>query len=233
MEYSKPFLYLYPINKINVMSNLTNFQEKLISDIQKEFTKLNTKEEVNSKGKKFSLATIENCINEEEKFIEIVQKHNEKMIATFSKLMLKEIKDFNKEFGKVIDLKHEFTKYANSTGGMFSYMVEANKKTPKNQYTSSETILYFVSKVKFNRSNDQWNYFNNADYRQYYLDFKREKVSITLESGKIVQLYKIIGAQYLTKSWLHRENAEKYDSLEEMLQCNSEVQKSIVQLVQK
>jgi len=215
------------------MTNLTKFQEQLISDIQKEFTKLNVKEESNSKGKKFTLATIENCINEEEKFIEIVQKHNEKMIATFSKIMLKEIKDFNKEFGKVIELKHDFHKYKTSTQGILSYMIETNKKSPKNEYKSSETILYFVSKVKFNRGNDQWNHFNNADYRSYYLDFKREVVSITLESGKKVGLYKIIGAQYLTRDWLGREQARKYDSLDEMLQRDDEVQRAMVQLVQK
>ena len=215
------------------MSNLTKFQEQLISDIQKEFTKLNTKEEANSKGKKFTLATIENCINEEEKFIEIVQKHNEKMIATFSKMMLKEIKDFNKEFGKVIELKYEFTKYENSKQGLFSYMVETNNKSPKDEYKSYETILYFVSRVKFNRAHKDWNYFNNADYRTYYLDFKREVVSITLESGKKVHLYKIIGAQYLTKDWLNRENGKKYDSLDEMLQRDDEVQRAMVQLVQK
>jgi|688.fasta_scaffold99251_6 hypothetical protein len=215
------------------MSNLTKFQEQLITDIQKEFTKLNTKEEINSKGKKFTLATIEDCINEEVKFIDIIKKHNEKMIAAFSKMMLKEIKDFNKEFGKVIELKYEFTKYENSKGGLFSYMVENNKKSPENEYKSYETILYFVSKVKFNRGNDRWNFFNNADYRKYYLDFKREVASITLESGKKVQLYKIIGAQYLTKDWLNRGNGKKYDSLDEMLQRDDEVQRAMVQLVQK
>ena len=51
-------------------------------------------------------------------------------------------------------------------------MIETNKKSPKNEYKSSETILYFVSKVKFNRGNDQWNHFNNADYRSYYLDYE-------------------------------------------------------------
>jgi hypothetical protein len=215
------------------MSNLTKFQEQLISDIQKEFNKLNTKEEANSKGKKFSMATIENCINEEEKFIGIIHKHNEKMVAAFSKIMLNEIKAFNKEFGKVIELKHEYLRHKNSTQGLFSDMVQTNKKSPKNNYKTNETILYFVSKVKFNHSNDQWNYFEGADYREYYLDFKRELVSITLESGKQVQLFKIIGAQYLTKNWLHRDVSKKYDSLDEMLQLNDEVQRAMVQLVQK
>lgn len=215
------------------MSNLTQFQEKLISDIQKEFSKLNAKEEINSKGKKFSMETINNCINEEEKFIDIVHKHNIKMVDAFSKIMLKEIKDFNKEFGKVIELKHDYTRYSSSQQGVFSCMVEQNKKSPKNSYNTYETKLYFVSKVKFTRSNDQWNFFNNADYRTYYLDFKREKVSITLESGKQVTLLKIIGAQYLTKDWLHRDNGKRYDSLDEMLQRDDEMQRAMVQLVQK
>ena len=215
------------------MTNLTKFQEQLISDIQKEFSKLNTKEEINAKSKKFSMETINNCINEEEKFIDIVHKHNIKMVDAFSKIMLKEIKDFNKEFGKVIELKHDFTKYSSSQQGVFSYMVEQNKKSPKNSYNTYETNLYFVSKVKFNRMNDQWNYFNNADYRTYYLDFKREQALITLESGKQVTLLKIIGAQYLTKDWLHRDNGKRYDSLDEMLQRDDEMQRAMVQLVQK
>jgi hypothetical protein len=216
------------------MGNLTKFQEKLISDIQKEFTKLNTKEEANSNGKKFTLATIENCINEEEKFIEIIRHHNEKMVVAFSKIVSDEIKDFNKEFGKVIELKHEFSQNIHSTQGSFAHMVEKNKQSPKNDYKSSETVLYFVSKVKFNRNSDhRFDYFNNADYRTYFLDFKRELVSITLESGKKVMLFKIIGVQYFTKNWLHRENGNRYDSLDEMLQRDDEIQRALVQLVQK
>lgn len=215
------------------MSNLTQFQEQLIFDIQKEFSKLNAKEEINSKGKKFSIETINNCINEEEKFIDIVHKHNIKMVDAFSKIMLKEIKDFNKEFGKVIELKHDFTRYSSSQQGVFNHMVEQNKKSPKNSYNTCETKLYFVSKVKFTRSNDEWNFFNNADYRTYYLDFKREKVSITLESGKQVTLCKIIGVQYLTKDWLRRDEGKRYDSLDEMLQRDDEMQRAMVQLVQK
>ncbi len=214
------------------MTNLTRFQEQLISDIQKEFTNLNSKKEANSSGTKFSMATIENCINEEEKFIQVIDKHNLKMIDSISKMMLKEIKDFNKEFGKVIELKHNYSKYKN-VPNTFDKMVEVNKKSCKNDYHSHQTNLYFVSKVIFNRSNDQWNHFNNADYRTYYLDFKRELVSITLESGKKVQLYKIIGSQYLTRDWLNTSNGNKYDSLDEMLQLDKEVQRDIVRLVQK
>ena len=214
------------------MSKLTEFQEKLIADIQKEFGKLNAKNESIGGNKKFSMATIENCINEEEKFIEIIRAHNVKMIDTFSKIILKEVKDFNKEFGKVIDLKCDFSRH-NTPSNIVSTMVEANKGVPKQDYKSYECNLYFVSKVKFTRSGDSYDIFNRANYVQYYLDFKREIVSITLESGKQVKLYKIIGVQYLTHDWLRREHAETYDSLNEMLQMNKNLQKQIVDLVQK
>jgi len=215
------------------MSKLTDFQEKLINDLRNEFNKLNTKNEASSSSKKFSLATIQNCINEEEKFREVVSKHNLKMIDAFKKMMLKEFKEFEKEFGKVIDLKYNFSTSIHSNSNTFDYLFERISEKPLHIASSNETNVYLVSKVNFgNFCDSRWNYFNNAKYFQIYLDFKVEQVCIELESGKKVQLPKIIGVQYLTKDWLRRENASSYSSLDEMLQMDKEIQKKVVELVQ-
>jgi hypothetical protein len=215
------------------MSKLTDFQEKLLNDLRSEFDKLNVKNEKQSSGKRFSIETIQNCINEEEKFKEVIAKHNLAMIETFKKVILNEFKAFKKEFGKVIDLEYNFCKYQSSKAESFEYFIDKNKKAPIVEHNSSEAIIYFVSKVKFIKySEGRYDYFNGAKYFSLYLDFKRERVSITLESGKVVSFSKIIGVSYNTKDWLHRNDGEFYSSLDEAIQMNKTVQKQIVEIVQ-
>jgi glutamate synthase domain-containing protein 3 len=131
------------------MSKLTDFQEKLLNDLRSEFDKLNVKNEKQSSGKRFSIETIQNCINEEEKFKEVITKHNLAMIETFKKVILNEFKAFKKEFGKVIDLEYNFCKYQSSKAESFEYFIDKNRKAPIVEQNSSEAIIYFVSKLKF------------------------------------------------------------------------------------
>jgi len=220
------------------MSKLTNFQEKLLNDLRSEFDKLNVKNEKQSSGKRFSLETIQNCINEEEKFKEVINKHNLAMIETFKKVILNEFKAFKKEFGKVIDLRTDFSTYSqdpkeNFKSGTFDFFIDRNKKYSLGERNSDEAKIYFVSKLKFIKYYEsRYDYFNGAKYFSLYLDFKRERVSITLESGKVVSFSKIIGVSYNTKDWLHRNDGEVYSSLDEAIQMNKTVQKQIVEIVQ-
>jgi len=216
------------------MSKITDFQEKLLHDLRSEFDKLNIKNEKQSSGKRFSFETIQNCINEEEKFKEVINKHNLAMIETFKKVILNEFKAFKKEFGKVIDLEFNFCKYPqNSKAESFGYFIDKNIKAPFVEQNSSEAIIYFVSKLKFIKyCESRYDYFKGAKYFYLYLDFKRERVSITLESGKVVSFSKIIGVSYNTKNWLHRNDGECYSSLDEAIQMNKTVQTQIVDIVQ-
>jgi hypothetical protein len=215
------------------MSKLTDFQEKLINDLRKEFDKLNVKNEVSSSSNKFSFATIQNCIDEEARFREVVTKHNLKMIDAFKKMMLNEFKAFGKEFGKVIDLKYEYSSASSYVANTFDTFIDSCIKSPLNITKSNEMNLYLVSKVKFiTYSESRWNYFNNAKYFTIHIDFKCENVSVELESGKKVVLPKIIGVQYLTSNWLKREDSKSYSSLDEMIQMDKEIQRRVVELVQ-
>ena len=210
------------------MSKLTDFQEKLLNDLRKEFDKLNVKNEVSTSSKRFSFDTIQNCIDEETKFKQVVSKHNVKMIEVFKKMILKEVKDFEKEFGKAIEIKftHENIKKT------FDSFIDDHLNRPLDCSSSSEIEFFFVSKLKTHNYDWKWDVFKKAVYFSKYLDFKCENVRIDLESGKSIVLPKIIGVQYLTSSWLYREKAKSYSSLDEMLQMDKETQRQIVNLVQ-
>jgi hypothetical protein len=88
-----------------------------------------------------------------------------------------------------------------------------------------------VSKVKLYNGDSRYNYFGGM-YKDISVDFKREKVEFTLESGKIVNAYKIIGLQYNTENWLNRDRGHIYNTLDDMIQSNKQIQQSIIKIVQ-
>ena len=77
------------------MSNLTKFQDKLISELKGEFERINPRE-AESTNKRFSLATINKCINEEDNFMESIYSYNKKVIAKLKKQFFDELKKLTK-----------------------------------------------------------------------------------------------------------------------------------------
>ncbi len=91
--------------------------------------------------------------------------------------------------------------------------------------------MFFVSKVKAYNGDSRYDYFGSK-YKDISVDFKREKIEFTLESGKIADAYKIVGLEYHTHNWLHREKGYAYNTLDDMIQANKKIQQSIIELVQ-
>jgi len=213
---------------------LTNLQQGLINGLIKEFTKINPKP---SNGvTRFSFETINDCLKEEERFKETIAKHNMTMMKVFVTQLKNDVKDFEKEFGKVVNIELGY-RYPNSVAEHHTLdtMVEKTKQSPLSNNHSSETRLFFVSKTKKYSSGDsRFDYFNNKQYHTIYVDFKREVVQVTLESGKVVSAYKIVGLQYNTNEWLHRDRSDfkTFTTLDEMIQSHKYTQQKLVELAQ-
>ena len=113
-------------------------------------------------------------------------------------------------------------------------MVDRTKAQPWIDNKGYETELFFVSKTKvYGGGDSRWNYFGNK-YHKIFVDFKRQPVQVTLESGKVVSAYKIVGLQYNTNEWLHRDrdSFKTFTTLDEMIQSHKDTQQRIVDLVQ-
>jgi len=214
------------------MENLTKVQQDLINGLVKEFTKINPKP--TNGVARFSFETINDCLKEEERFLKTIAKHNETMIKVFVDQLKSDVKGFEKEFGKVIGVEFGITHKNGNESNTLNTFLTYNTKQILSCNKSSEIRLFFVSKVKRYTSMD-YDYFNGKQYNGgIYVDFKREKVTTRLESGKEVYAYKIVGLEYNTRDWLHRDSSDfkSYSSLDEMVQTNKSTQQRIVELVQ-
>jgi len=215
------------------MENLTSLQQGLVNGLIKEFTKINPKP--SNGATRFGFDTINECLKEEERFKETIAKHNLTMMKVFVGQIKNDIKEFGKEFGKVIDIELGF-RYPNTNEHHHTLdkMVERNKEKPLENNYSNETELFFVSKTKnYISSDNRHDYFNNKRYYRVYVDFKREIVKVILESGKEVRVFKIVGLTYNTHEWLHRdsESCKKFMTLDELVQSHKHTQQKIVELV--
>lgn len=216
------------------MSNLSQFQQKLINDLTNEFKKLNPQSKDKTGVKRFGLSSIDNCINEEEKFKQTVAKHNLTMLKVFINQFKEELKEFKKEFGKVLDFQIGYPSHLNYVDNHTIEDIEKYvKQFPLNVSTSKQLYLFLVSKTKvYDRGDSRWNYCNSKKYQQIYVNFKMEKVIVALESGKEVTLYKIAGLNYSNYDYLSSSHY-KVDSstLDGLVQSHKSIQQDIVDLV--
>ena len=213
---------------------LTKLQQGLINGLIGEFTKINPKP--SNGNTRFSFETINECLKEEDRFKETIAKHNMTMMKVFVTQLKSDIKAFEKEFGKVVNVELGY-RYPNSEQyhHTLDKMLEQTKNRPLENNYSSETRLFFVSKIKKYSSGDsRFDYFNNKQYHTIYVDFKREIVQIKLESGKVVSANKIIGLEYNTNEWLHRdkESCQRFMTLDELVQSHKPTQQKLVELAQ-
>jgi hypothetical protein len=213
---------------------LTSLQQGLVNSLISEFTRINPKP---SNGTtRFSFDTINECLKEEDRFKETIAKHNLTMMKVFVTQFKSDIKEFEKEFGKIVNVELGF-KYPNCDKDHHTLdkMMEQTKEKPLDNNYSYETELFFVSKTKnYISSDSRYDYFNNKLYHKIFVDFKREIVKVTLESGKVVQAYKIVGLTYNTNEWLHRdkESCKRFMTLDELIQSHKPTQQRLVELAQ-
>lgn len=213
------------------MENLTPLQQGLVTDLIKEFNRINPKPKAEG-SKRFTLETINDCNREEQRFKDTITKHNLTMIKVFTTQFNDELKEFKNEFGKVLTTQIGHVKYGRPHGTL-DILTNATKEKPLANNENYEMELFIVSKTKqYLGSDSRYDYCNGKNYLQLYVDFKRERVAHKLESGKEVIVYKVVGLEYRrTFSYLHREKTINTSTLDELIQTDKEVQKMFVNLV--
>ena len=211
-------------------SNLTPLQQGLVDDLIKEFNRINPKPRAEG-SKRFTLETINDCNREEERFKETITKHNLTMMKVFINQFNDELKEFKKEFGKVLDVQIGHFGYGRPHGTL-DILTNATKEKPLANNEYSEMNLFIVSKTKpYSGGDSRYNYCDNMDYLRLYTDFKRERLVHKLESGKEVIVYKVVGLEYRAiYEYLHRDKTINTSTLDELIQTNKEVQKKLVEL---
>jgi hypothetical protein len=212
-------------------SNLTTLQQTLVNDLIKEFTKINPKPKAEG-SKRFTLETIDECNREEQRFKDTITKHNLTMMKVFTNQFNEELKEFKKEFGKVLTTQIGHDRYGKPHATL-DILSEMTKEKPLANNENYEMNLFIVSKTKsYSGSDSRENYCDNMRYLQLYVDFKRERVVHKLESDKEVIVYKIVGLEYRrTFSYLHRDKTLNTSTLDELIQKSKDVQKIFVELV--
>ena len=216
------------------MSNLNDFQKKLIDELTKEFEKLNPKQKVDNGVKRFSVGMINNCINEEEKFKQTMNKHNLTMLKVFVNQLKEDVKSFKKEFGKVFDMQIGIAK--GNGIGIKQDIEELESETKKNPlYISGykQVQLFIVSKTKnISLKDNNYNPCNNKQYTNSYVGFKTETSKVTLESGKEVSFQRIIGLEYSMYDYNYgnRDSKKVYPTLDELIQGEKYMQQRMVDL---
>ena len=211
---------------------LSKVQQGLVNGLIAEFTKINPKP---SNGiKRFSFESINDCMKEEMRFKETIAKHNMTMMKVFVAQLKSDIKEFKNEFGKVLDIQMGYSYEGHSEKHhTLEKLIEVCEKQPISENRSYEIRFFFVSKTKKYTGDSRYNYFGNI-YDCIFVNFKRERVEIVLESGKSVAAFKIVGLAYKTYDWLSddKDHCKKYSTLDEIIQSDKRLQQRLVNLVQ-
>lgn len=213
-------------------TTLTSYQDKLIKELSAEFKKLNPTEQKVGGANKFTLNTILSCTSEEANFKETVRKQNKAISLLLDKEIKKQIKDFEKEFGKIAKVQLG-TIYMGNTNRHNSYE-DMLKGAEKIEGTSNETHFYLVSKTKgFNGGDRRYDYCDGMTFTIIYLSYRTITDTLTLASGKVINLNRIVGLNFCLRDWLHRNDAlqdEKANTLDELIQKSKRVQQELVNL---
>lgn len=183
------------------MTNLTEFQNNLILNLQNEFTRLNPPAETPGR---FSIATLKQNIDSIEAFRKSIYSFNRAMARELREKFHKQINEFNKEFDPV-----NLTYLENRVTKMFEE--EYYLKNPNN----GEVSLYFAGD-------------NGSNNCQLYVLFNTAPVSIETSSETIC-LYKITSLSWTKRSWLRRDESthKKYFTLDEFVQEEKSFQVNI------
>ena len=85
------------------MKNLTPHQQQLVDEMIAEFSRINPKPSVGEK-KRFSVASIDECNQEKNRFLQTMAAHNRAFMENAMPMMIKQFQEFEEEFGEVVSI---------------------------------------------------------------------------------------------------------------------------------
>lgn len=204
------------------MSQLTDFQNELIKDLTAEFERLNPKVTESTKPNRFSIEMIENCLSEKQKFIDSVNRYNVSIAKVLKKTFDSEVKKVAKELDKYFTIQNG-SYYGQLSHDSDTYLFGGANKV--SQGTQSQ--LYIVSRTKKDEFYRATHYFVSL---QIYCRFKLITDSVTLKSGEVVNMHKIIGLKFSDKDYLNDKSSYIADSLDSFIQNNQMIQRRLIDM---
>lgn len=185
------------------MTNLTTFQNQLISDLQNEFAKLNPASPTSGK---FTIAAVKQDIDSEKQFRESVFNYNKTIAQQLQEDFCNQIDTFNREFSPVT-IKWDY--YAGQDRADHMFSDDYSMKNPH----SAEIGLSFI---------------NDKDSVKLYVlyDFKPVEIETT---SNTIRLYKITGLLWTRRSWVRRKSSDApmYKTFDEFVQNDKSFQRDI------
>jgi len=179
------------------MTNLTKFQNQLISDLQNEFAKLNPP---TSNDGRFSINTLKQSISDLEAFKDSIFKYNRTMALTLEQDFNTQIEKFNKEFSPV---KLEIRNHKDIFNNEYSY-----------EYPRNVDLTFYFEGEK------------DVNLYQGTVIFDIVSVKLELPYDTIT-FFKIKGLLWSRLGWINRDAANQYKSLDEFLQADKNFQAKI------
>lgn len=193
------------------MNNLTEFQNNLILDLQKEFTRLNPPK-VESSGR-FNLAAVQQDIDNVKAFKDSIFSYNKALALELQKIIGTQLEEFNKEFDPI--RLTGFLDYHDMFGN-------GTRRDDSDYYirnpNSAELKLFLVGKT---------------DYPSVTVIYTTERVAINT-SCENISLFKITGIQWTKRGYLYKDtDTDKYSTLDEYTQKQKNFQYDITAMYKK
>lgn len=201
------------------MKNLTPHQQQLVDEMIAEFSRINPKPSVDGK-KRFSIASIDECNQEKNRFLQTMAAHNRAFLENAIPMMIKQFQEFEEEFGEVVSI-HIGTKHNHYTFDSLNDSLLKNL----NESQSSYAELRIVPKGK------PKGYEEDGKIAKFCAGIKSSRESATMLSGE-----KVYSAKYESIWWgpnwspLNDGWEKTRESLDEFLQSNKGLQQAIVKI---
>ena len=201
------------------MKNLTPHQQQLVDEMIAEFSRINPKPSVDGK-KRFSIASIDECNQEKNRFLQTMAAHNRAFLENAMPRMQEQFQEFEREFSEVVSIH---------VGTMRGYYTFDNlNDSLLNNLNSSSSAYVEIKIVPKGKPKD---YEEDGKIAKFCAGIKSSRVSTTLLSGE-----KVYSAKYESIWWgpnWHPSNdgwEKTRESLDEFLQSSERLQQSIVKI---
>jgi len=202
------------------MKNLTPHQQQLVDEMIAEFSRINPKPSADGK-KRFSVASIDECNQEKNRFLQTMGAHNRAFLENAMPRMQEQFREFEKEFSEVVSI-HVGNRYGSYT---FDGMNDSLLKDLNNSSSSS------YAEIKIVPNGEPKDYEQDGRIAKFFAGIKSSRVSTTLLSGEKVYSSKYESIWWGPHYYPSSDGWEKTrESLDEFLQSNERLQQAIVRI---
>jgi len=204
------------------MKNLTPHQQQLVDEMIAEFSRINPKPSVDGK-KRFSIASIDECNQEKNRFLQTMAAHNRAFLENAMPRMQEQFQEFAREFSEVVSI-HVGTMRCH-------YTFDSLNDSLLNNLNGSSLAYVQIKIVPKGKPKD---YEEDGKIAKFCAGIKSSSVNTTLLSGE-----KVYSAKYESIWWgpnWHPSSdgsdgwGKTRESLDELLQSSERLQQSIVKI---